>query len=250
MGGKRLEGRVALVTGGARGIGRAICEKLASEGAKIAMVDIMLDVAEKTAEEFNAQGFEAMAIQANVAVPEDADKAIAAVVEKYGKLDILVNNAGITKDTLMLKMTEKEWDAVLAVNLKGTFNFTKAATKVMMRARYGKIVNIASVVGRMGNIGQANYSASKAGVIALTKTTAREFGSRNITANAIAPGYIQTDMTEKLPQAARDAFLVNIPLKRAGLPADVANAVCFFCSDESAYITGQVMNVCGGFLMS
>ena len=248
--GKRLEGRVALVTGGARGIGRAICEKLASEGAKIAMVDIMLDVAEKTAEEFKAQGYEAMAIQANVAVPEDADKAIAAVVEKFGKLDILVNNAGITRDTLMLKMTEKDWDAVLAVNLKGTFNFTKAATKVMMRARYGKIVNIASVVGRMGNVGQANYSASKAGVIALTKTTAREFGSRNITANAIAPGFIQTDMTEKLPQEARDAFLVNIPLKRAGLPADVANAVCFFCSDESAYVTGQVMNVCGGFLMS
>lgn len=248
--GKRLEGRVALVTGGARGIGRAICEKLASEGAKIAMVDIMLDVAEKTAGEFKAQGYEALAIQANVAVPEDADKAVAAVVEKFGKLDILVNNAGITRDTLMLKMTEKDWDAVLAVNLKGTFNFTKAATKVMMRARYGKIVNIASVVGRMGNVGQANYSASKAGVIALTKTTAREFGSRNITANAIAPGYIKTDMTEKLPQEARDAFLVNIPLKRAGLPADVANAVCFFCSDESAYVTGQVMNVCGGFLMS
>ena len=248
--GKRLEGRVALVTGGARGIGRAICEKLASEGAKIAMVDIMLDVAEKTAEEFKAQGYEAMAIQANVAVPEDADKAVAAVVAQFGKLDILVNNAGITRDTLMLKMSEKDWDAVLAVNLKGTFNFTKAATKVMMRARYGKIVNIASVVGRMGNVGQANYSASKAGVIALTKTTAREFGSRNITANAIAPGYIQTDMTEKLPQEARDAFLVNIPLKRAGLPADVANAVCFFCSDESAYVTGQVMNVCGGFLMS
>ena len=248
--GKRLEGRVALVTGGARGIGRAICEKLASEGAKIAMVDIMLDVAEKTAEEFKAQGYEALAIQANVAVPEDADKAVAAVVEKFGKLDILVNNAGITRDTLMLKMTEKDWDAVLAVNLKGTFNFTRAATKVMMRARYGKIVNIASVVGRMGNVGQANYSASKAGVIALTKTTAREFGSRNITANAIAPGYIKTDMTEKLPQEARDAFLVNIPLKRAGLPADVANAVCFFCTDESAYVTGQVMNVCGGFLMS
>ena len=248
--GNRVEGRVALVTGGARGIGRAICEKLASEGAKIAMVDIMLDVAEKTAEEFRAKGYDAMAIQANVAVPEDADKAIAAVVEKYGKLDILVNNAGITRDTLMLKMTEKDWDMVLNVNLKGTFNFTKAATKVMMRARYGKIVNIASVVGRMGNVGQANYSASKAGVIALTKTTAREFGSRNITVNAIAPGYIQTEMTEKLPQEARDAFLVNIPLKRAGLPTDVANAVFFFCSDESAYITGQVMNVCGGFLMS
>lgn len=248
--GNRVEGRVALVTGGARGIGRAICEKLASEGAKIAMVDILLDVAEKTAEEFRAKGYDAMAIQANVAVPEDADKAIAAVVEKYGKLDILVNNAGITRDTLMLKMTEKDWDMVLNVNLKGTFNFTKAATKVMMRARYGKIVNIASVVGRMGNVGQANYSASKAGVIALTKTTAREFGSRNITVNAIAPGYIQTEMTEKLPQEARDAFLVNIPLKRAGLPTDVANAVFFFCSDESAYITGQVMNVCGGFLMS
>ena len=248
--GNRVEGRVALVTGGARGIGRAICEKLASEGAKIAMVDILLDVAEKTAEEFRAKGYDAMAIQANVAVPEDADKAIAAVVEKYGKLDILVNNAGITRDTLMLKMTEKDWDMVLNVNLKGTFNFTKAATKVMMRARYGKIVNIASVVGRMGNVGQANYSASKAGVIALTKTTAREFGSRNITVNAIAPGYIQTEVTEKLPQEARDAFLVNIPLKRAGLPTDVANAVFFFCSDESAYITGQVMNVCGGFLMS
>ena len=248
--GNRLEGRVALVTGGARGIGRAICEKLASEGAKIAMVDIMLDVAEKTAEEFRAQGYEAMAAQANVAIPEDAEKAVAEKKEKYGRLDILVNNAGITKDTLILKMTEKEWDAVLAVNLKGTFNFTKAAVKVMMRARYGKIVNIASVVGRMGNAGQANYSASKAGVIALTKTTAVEFGSRNITVNAIAPGYIQTEMTEKLPQAARDAFLVNIPLKRAGLPADVANAVCFFCTDESAYVTGQVLNVCGGMLRS
>ena len=247
---KKLEGRVALVTGGARGIGRAICEKLASEGATVAMVDIMLDVSEKTAAEFKAQGYEAMAIQAKVAVPEDADKAVQAVVEKYGRLDILVNNAGITRDTLMMKMTEKDWDMVLSVNLKGTFNFTKAATRVMMRARYGKIVNIASVVGRMGNAGQANYSASKAGVIGLTKTTAREFGSRNITANAIAPGYIQTEMTEKLPQAARDAFLVNIPLRRAGLPADVANAVFFFCQEESAYVTGQVLNVDGGFLMS
>ena len=172
------------------------------------------------------------------------------MVDKYGKLDILVNNAGVTRDTLMMKMTEQDWDLVLSVNLKGTFNFTKAATRIMMKAHYGKIVNIASVVGRMGNAGQANYSASKAGVIGLTKTTAREFGSRSITANAIAPGYIQTEMTEKLPQAARDAFLTNIPLKRAGLPADVANAVFFFCQDESAYITGQVLNVDGGFLMS
>ena len=249
MGCKKLEGRVALVTGGARGIGRAICEKLAAEGATVAMVDILLDVAEKTAAEFKAQGYEAMAIAANVAKPEEAEAAVKAVVDKYGKLDILVNNAGITRDTLMMKMTEQDWDMVLAVNLKGTFNFTKAATRYMMKARYGKIVNIASVVGRMGNAGQANYSASKAGVIGLTKTTAREF-SRNICANAIAPGYIITDMTEKLPQAARDAFLVNIPLKRGGKPEDVANVVCFLCGPESDYVTGQVLNVDGGFLMS
>lgn len=246
----KLEGRAALVTGGARGIGRAICDKLASEGAKIVMVDIMREVAEQSAAEFRANGYDALAVQADVAVPEDAENAVKAAVEKYGRLDILVNNAGITRDTLMMKMSEQDWDMVLAVNLKGTFNFIKAATRVMMRARYGRIVSIASVVGRMGNAGQANYAASKAGVLGLTKTTAREFASRNITANAVAPGYIQTEMTEKLPQAARDAFLVNIPLKRAGLPADVANAVWFFCVDESAYITGQVLNVDGGFLMS
>ena len=246
---KKLEGRVALVTGGARGIGKAICEKLASEGAIVAMVDILLEVAEQTAAEFKAKGYEAMAIQANVANVEDADKAVKAVVEKYGKLDILVNNAGITRDTLMMRMTEQDWDMVMAVNLKGTFNFTKAATKNMMRARYGRIVNIASVVGRMGNVGQANYSASKAGVIALTKTTAKEFGSRNITVNAVAPGFIQTDMTGKLSEEVRKEFLKTIPLQRAGLPEDVANVVCFFCQDESAYVTGQVLNIDGGMLM-
>lgn len=246
---KKLEGRVALVTGGARGIGRAICEKLASEGAIVAMVDILMEVAEQTASEFRAKGYEAMAIQANVANVEDADNAVKAVVDKYGKLDILVNNAGITRDTLMMRMTEQDWDMVMAVNLKGTFNFTKSATKAMMRARYGRIVNIASVVGRMGNVGQANYSASKAGVIALTKTTAKEFGSRNITANAVAPGFIQTDMTGKLSEEVRAEFLKTIPLKRAGLPEDVANVVCFFCQDESAYVTGQVLNIDGGMLM-
>ena len=246
---KKLEGRVALVTGGARGIGKAICEKLASEGAIVAMVDILLEVAEQTAAEFKAKGYEAMAIQANVANVEDADKAVKAVVEKYGKLDILVNNAGITRDTLMMRMTEQDWDMVMAVNLKGTFNFTKAATKNMMRARYGRIVNIASVVGRMGNVGQANYSASKAGVIALTKTTAKEFGSRNITVNAVAPGFIQTDMTGKLSEEVRKEFLKTIPLQRAGLPEDVANVVCFFCQEESAYVTGQVLNIDGGMLM-
>ena len=247
--GKNLEGRVALVTGGARGIGRAICEKLASEGATVAMVDIMLDVAEKTAAEFRANGHEAFAVAANVAKFEDAEAAVKAVVEKYGKLDILVNCAGITRDTLMLKMTEQDWDAVIAVNLKGVFNMTKAAIRPMMKARFGRIVNISSVVGRMGNVGQANYAASKAGVLGLTKTTAREFASRNITANAFCPCYIATDMTEKLPQEARDAFLVNIPLKRAGKPADVANVVYFFCSPEADYVTGQVLNCDGGFLM-
>ena len=242
--GKNLEGKVALVTGGARGIGRAICEKLANEGATVAMVDIMLDVAENTAAEFRANGFEALAVAANVAKLEDAEAAVKAVVDKYGKLDILVNCAGITRDTLMLKMTEQDWDAVIAVNLKGVFNMTKAAIRPMMKARYGRIVNISSVVGRMGNVGQANYSASKAGVIGLTKTT-----SRNITANAVCPGYIATDMTEKLPQEARDAFLVNIPLKRAGKAADVAGVVYFFCSPEADYVTGQVLNCDGGFLM-
>ena len=245
----KVEGRVALVTGGARGIGRAISEKLAAEGAAVALVDIMLDVAEKTAAEFREMGYNAMAIQANVAKFEDAEAAVKAVMDQYGRLDILVNNAGITKDNLMMRMSEDEWDAVIAVNLKGVFNFSKAATKVMMRARYGKIVNIASVVGRIGNVGQANYSASKGGVIALTKTTAKEFASRNITANAIAPGYIATEMTEKLPEEARNAFLQFIPLKRAGKPEDVANAVFFFCQPESDYVTGQVMNVDGGFVM-
>ena len=247
--GKNLEGKVALVTGGARGIGRAICEKLASEGATCVMVDIMLDVAEKTAAEFRAQGHEAFAVAANVAKFEDAENAVKAVVEKYGKLDILVNCAGITRDTLMLKMTEQDWDAVTAVNLKGVFNMTKAAVRPMMKNRFGRIVNISSVVGRMGNVGQANYAASKAGVLGLTKTTAREFASRNITANAVCPGYIATEMTEKLPQAARDAFLVNIPLKRAGKPSDVAGVVYFYCSPEADYITGQVINCDGGFLM-
>ncbi len=247
--GRNLEGKVALVTGGARGIGRAICEKLASEGATVAMVDIMLDVAEKTASEFRANGQEAFAVAANVAKFEDAENAVKAVVEKYGKVDILVNCAGITRDTLMLKMTEQDWDAVIAVNLKGVFNMTKAVVRPMMKNRFGRIVNISSVVGRMGNVGQANYSASKAGVLGLTKTTAREFASRNITANAVCPGYIATDMTEKLPQEARDAFLVNIPLKRAGKPSDVAGVVYFFCSPEADYVTGQVINCDGGFLM-
>ena len=246
---KRLEGKVALVTGGARGIGKAISARLAAEGAKLAIVDIMLDVAQATADEFTAQGVEAKAYAANVASFADAEATVAQVVADFGSLDILVNNAGITRDTLMLRMTEEDFDKVIAVNLKGTFNFTKASIRPMMKARAGKIINIASVVGRMGNVGQANYAASKAGVIGLTKTVAKEFASRNIQANAVAPGYIVTDMTGKLSEEAREAFMQVIPMKRGGTPEDVANVVYFLVSPDSDYVTGQVINVDGGMLM-
>ena len=246
---KRLEGKVALVTGGARGIGKAISARLAAEGAKLAIVDIMLDVAQATADEFVAQGVEAKAYAANVASFADAEATVAQVVKDFGSLDILVNNAGITRDTLMLRMTEEDFDKVIAVNLKGTFNFTKASIRPMMKARAGKIVNIASVVGRMGNVGQANYAASKAGVIGLTKTVAKEFASRNIQTNAVAPGYIVTDMTGKLSEEAREAFMQVIPMKRGGTPEDVANVVYFLASPDSDYVTGQVINIDGGMLM-
>jgi len=249
MGCKKLEGRVALVTGGARGIGKAICERLAEEGATLAIVDIMQDVADETAAEFNAKGVKAAAFSANVAKTEDAVSTIKAVIAELGKIDILVNNAGITRDTLMMRMSEADWDAVIDVNLKGTFNFIKAAMRPMMKNRYGKIVNVSSVVGRMGNAGQANYSASKAGVIGLTKTAAKELATRNVNVNAVAPGYIQTDMTKDLPEQAKEAFMLVTPMQRAGSPEDVANVVNFLCSPDSDYITGQVINVDGGLLM-
>ena len=246
---KKLGGKVALVTGGARGIGKAISRSLAEEGAKLAIVDILLETAQATCDEFKDLGFEAAPFKANVASSADAEETVKAVCERFGGLDILVNNAGITRDTLLIRMKEEDWDAVIAVNLKGTFNFTKAAAKPMMKARYGKIVNLASVVGRMGNYGQANYAASKAGVIGLTKTAAKELAARNICVNAVAPGYIQTEMTHAISDAAKDAFMAITPMKRPGSPEDVANCVKFLCLPDSDYITGQVINIDGGLLM-
>jgi 3-oxoacyl-[acyl-carrier protein] reductase len=249
MCGQKLAGKVAIVTGGARGIGKAICERLAADGAAIAVVDILQEAADETVAEFKKQGIKAAGFSANVTKFEEAEAAVKTIIAEMGSVDILVNNAGVTRDTLMLRMTEQDWDLVMSVNLKGTFNFTKAAMRPMMKNRYGKIVNVASVVGVMGNAGQANYSASKAGVIGLTKTSAKELASRNINVNAIAPGYIMTDMTKDLSDAATDAFLKVTPLQRAGTPEDVANVVAFLSSSDSDYVTGQVINIDGGLLM-
>jgi len=246
---KKLNGKVAIVTGGARGIGKSICERLADDGADLAIVDILLDVAEETAVEFRKQGVNAQAFATNVANTDDVNNTVKDILKKMGSIDILINNAGVTRDTLIMRMSEKDWDLVLDVNLKGTFNFTKAVARPMMKNKYGKIVNIASVVGKMGNAGQANYSASKAGVIGLTKTSAKEFASRNIAVNAVAPGFIITDMTGKLSEEATNAFLNNIPMKRGGTPNDVANVVAFLCNSDSDYVTGQVINIDGGLLM-
>ena len=247
-----LKDRVAVITGGGQGIGLSIARRLSEEGAAVVLADVNEETAGKAAEEIAAGGGKAVGMKVNVVDYDSAEQMVDAVAEQCGSLDILVNNAGITRDKLLVRMSEADWDVVIAVNLKGTFNCIKAATRPrapMMRNRYGRIVSIASVIGLMGNAGQANYAASKAGIIALSKSVAREFGSRNITANAVAPGYIQTAMTEALSDEARAGFLTNIPLKRAGQPEDVANAVAFLASDDAAYITGQVLTVDGGLVM-
>jgi len=244
-----LEGKVALITGAAQGIGRAIALLLASNGADIVVSDINLDKAKETSKEIEAMGRRSIAIKVDVSKAEEVEQMVEKVINEFGKIDILVNNAGITRDKLILRMTEEDWDLVLNVNLKGTFNCTKAVIRHMSKQRSGKIVNIASVSGEMGNPGQANYSASKAGVIGFTKTIAREFAQRGINVNAIAPGYIETPMTEVLPEKVKEELKKMIPMERLGQPEDVAQAVLFLASERSNYITGQVLNVNGGIYM-
>lgn len=245
-----LTGKIAIVTGGATGIGRGIVQKLASLGATVVInYNSSRDASEELVNELKGQGHNAECVQANVAKFEDAEKLINFTVEKFGRVDILVNNAGITKDNLIIRMDESDFDKVIEVNLKGTWNMAKHASKVMMKQRSGKIVNIASVVALMGNVGQSNYVASKAGVIGLTKSLARELAKRNVNVNAVAPGFIKTKMTEILDEKIKEQISNNIPLARLGEANDIANAVAFLVSEESNYITGQVINVDGGLVM-
>jgi 3-oxoacyl-[acyl-carrier protein] reductase len=245
-----MDGRVAVVTGGARGIGRAIVEKLATLGANVVIADMLIDLAEKTADEISRlTSKKIIATQVNVTEGKSASEMIEHTLAEFGKVDILVNNAGITRDTLILRMEEADWDAVLDVNLKGAFNCTKAAIRQMMRQHYGRIVNISSVSGQAGQAGQTNYSASKAGLIGFTKALAREVASRQITVNAVAPGFIPTSLTNDLSDELKKSILGATPIGRMGKPEEIAAAVAFLASDEAAYITGQVLAVDGGMAM-
>ncbi|MDR1673211.1 MAG: 3-oxoacyl-[acyl-carrier-protein] reductase [Bacteroidales bacterium] len=242
-----LEGKTAVVTGGARGIGKAIALKLALQGANVAITDLAYDDNAKATEaELAALGVQGRAYASNAAKYEDTQNVVNEIIHDFGRIDILVNNAGITKDGALKRMTEDQWDAVIAVNLKSVFNFTKAVQPVMWKQSAGSIINMSSVVGVSGNANQANYSASKAGIIGFTKSAAKEFGTRNIRCNAIAPGFIETEMTATLPEEVRKSWNDKIPLHRAGSTDDVANVALFLASELSSYVTGQVINVCGG----
>jgi 3-oxoacyl-[acyl-carrier protein] reductase len=242
-----LKGKVAIVTGAARGIGRMIALRFAQEGADVAFTDLSRDEnMESLEKELAALGVNGKGFVSDASDYEQTHQVVDQIVEEFGKVDVLVNNAGITRDTLLMRMDEEMWDLVIKVNLKSVFNFTKAAQRYMLKARSGSIINMSSVVGVNGNAGQANYSASKAGILGFTKSVAKELGSRSVRCNAIAPGFIITDMTDKLPENVKEEWIKTIPLKRGGLPEDVANVSLFLASDLSSYMTGQTLQVCGG----
>jgi len=248
-GGFFMKGQTAVITGGGRGIGKAIAETLARRGVNIVVVDVNLDIAKETADYLATFGVRSIAARADVSNASDVSAIFQTAAKEFEKVEILVNNAGITRDGLLMRMKEEDWDAVLNINLKGTFLCSKEAIRLMSRQRYGRIVNIASVVAFMGNAGQANYSASKAGIVGLTKTTAREYAGRGVTANAVAPGFITTAMTDALPENVRTEMMKSIPMGRFGTVEDVANAVAFFAAPETGYITGQVIHINGGMYM-
>jgi len=242
-------GKIAVVTGASRGIGREVARLLASQGASVVLVARDAGLIDSLAAEIAAAGGTALPVSADIARADDVERLFETVTERFGRVDILVNNAGITRDSLLMRMKDEDWDAVLDVNLKGAFLCTRSAAKIMMKQRYGRIINVTSVVGEMGNAGQANYCASKAGLIGLTKSNARELAGRNITVNAVAPGFITTDMTDKLSEKVREELAAQIPLGRFGTPEDVAGAVLFLASEGSGYITGHVLSVNGGMYM-
>lgn len=246
---RRLEGKTAVITGAAQGIGYSIAELFGREGASVFIVDVDEARAAEAAGKLAAAGVPASAAKADVSKYDDCEAVVKAALEKFGKVDILVNNAGVTRDNLLMRMADADWDLVLAINLKGTFNFTKAVARPMLKARAGRIINIASIVGQMGNAGQANYCASKGGVIALTKSCAREFASRGVLVNAIAPGFIRTRMTDAIPEDAKKKLVEAILLGRMGEPEDIARAALFLAGGDSPYITGQVLGVNGGMYM-
>jgi 3-oxoacyl-[acyl-carrier protein] reductase len=246
---RRLAGKTAIITGSAQGIGYCMAELFGREGAGVVVVDVDGSKTAEAAGKLAAAGVASLAVKADVSKFEDCEAVVKAALEKFGKVDVLVNNAGITRDNLVMRLADADWDLVMNINLKGTFNFTKAVVRSMLKARSGRIINIASIVGQQGNAGQANYSASKGGVIALTKTCAREFASRGVLVNAIAPGFVRTRMTDAIPEEARKQLLETILLGRMGEPEDIARAALFLAGEDSSYITGQVLGVNGGMYM-